>query len=82
MQNESQKTFIFIAEPKPILSKDSARRMQCKMKVKKLNEQKYKVTQVSDLDKLQFAASPPSPLPDRGGGTSYFYFLSSLLIFS
>jgi hypothetical protein len=37
MQNESQKTFIFIAEPQPILSKDSARRAQCKMKVKKLS---------------------------------------------
>ena len=39
-------------------------------------------TKVSDFGKLQFTASPPSPLPDRGGGTSYFYFLSSLLIFS
>ena len=28
MQSESQKTFIFIAEPQPILSKDSARRAQ------------------------------------------------------
>uniref|UniRef100_UPI003FF08755 hypothetical protein n=1 Tax=Alloprevotella sp. TaxID=1872471 RepID=UPI003FF08755 len=27
-ENESQKTFIFIAEPQPILSKDSARRAQ------------------------------------------------------
>ena len=37
MQNESQEIFIFIAEPQPILSKDSSRRAQCKMKVKKLS---------------------------------------------
>ena len=31
--------------------------------------------------KLQFdAASPPNPLPHRGGGTSYSFLLSFLLV--
>jgi len=37
MQNESQKTFIFMAELQPVFFKDSARRTQCKMKVNKLS---------------------------------------------
>ena len=33
------------------------------------------------VGKLQFdAASPPNPLPHRGGGISYSYFLSFLLV--
>ncbi len=35
----------------------------------------------NDMYKLQFdAASPPNPLPYRGGGISHSYFLSSLLV--
>ena len=30
----------------------------------------------------KITASPPNPLPDQGGGTSYSYLLSSLLVFS
>ncbi len=35
----------------------------------------------NDMYKLQFdAASPPNPLPHRGGGISHSYFLSFLLV--
>ena len=30
----------------------------------------------------KITASPPNPLPDWGGGTSYSFLLSSLLVFS
>ena len=34
-----------------------------------------------EANKLQFdAASPPNPLPHRGGGISHSYFLSFLLV--
>ena len=29
----------------------------------------------------KITASPPNPLPDQGGGTSYSFLLSSLLVF-